>query len=228
MDEGQPSSYLVLAKDTPVYCSDGLKVGTVGEVLREPEKDIFDGLVVATRDGDRYVPAELVATIHERGVDLTLTYEQTADLPAPARHRYVKYDVTADERLWSDVLHWLCEHMAAFIHPDDPRLARARAHLAQREKARRLARENPQLALEAGVGRPDLPGSYHGDLIDLNHAPAEAIATLPGIDAELARRIVSVREQMGGFSSLEDLGNVLDLTGDQVEHLRDHVVCLPR
>jgi hypothetical protein len=228
MDEGPPSSYLLLANDTPVYCSDEVTAGAVKEVLREPEKDIFDGLVVTTRNGDRYVAAELVAAIHERGVDITLPYDKVAGLPVPAPHRHVKYDLAADERPWVEVLHWLCEHLAELLHPNDPRLERAREHLAEREKARKLARENPQLALEAGVGRPDLPGSYHGGLIDLNHAPVEVIATLPNIDADLARRLVAVREQTDGFSSLEDLGSVLELTGDQVERLRAHVVCLPR
>jgi Helix-hairpin-helix motif len=227
MDEGPPSSYLLLAKDTPVYCSDGLTAGTVKEVLREPDKDIFDGLVVATRDGDRYLAAELVAAIHERGVDITLPYEKTGELPAPARHRHIKYDLAADERPWIDVVHWLCGHLAVLLHPNDPRLKRAHEHLAEREKAKRLAVEDPQLALEAGVGRPDLPGSYHGGLIDVNHAPLEVIATLPTFNTELAKRLVAVREQVDGFSSLEDLGSVLDLTGDQVERLRAHVVCLP-
>jgi hypothetical protein len=227
MDEGPPSSYLLLAKDTPVYCSDGLSAGTVKEVLREPDKDIFDGLVVATRNGDRYVAAELVAAIHERGVDITLPYEQSGDLPAPARHRHIKYDLTGDEHPWIEVIHWLCGHLAELLHPNDPRLARAREHLAEREKATKLARENPTLALEAGVGRPDLPGSYHGGLIDINHAPLDVIAELPTFNPELSERLVTVREQIGGFSSLEDLGSILDLTGDQVERLRVHVICLP-
>jgi DNA uptake protein ComE-like DNA-binding protein len=78
------------------------------------------------------------------------------------------------------------------------------------------------------VGRPDLPGAYDGGLVDVNHAPVEIIATLPGFDRELARRALAAREQVDGFSSLEDLGTVLDLPGDQVEDLRHHVVFLPR
>jgi hypothetical protein len=228
MDEGPLSSYLLLANNTPVYCSDGLTAGTVKEVLREPNRDIFDGLVVATRTGDRYVSADLVAAIHERGVDITLPYEETDELPAPVRHRHVKYDLAAEDRPWIEVVRWLCDHLAELLHPNDPRLARAREHLAEREKATKLARENPQLALEAGVGRPDLAGSFHGGLIDVNHSPAEVIATLPAFDSESAQRLVAVREEIDGFSSLEDLGSVLQLTGDQVERLRPHVVCLPR
>jgi hypothetical protein len=134
MDEGPPSSYLLLAKDTPVYCSDGISAGTVKEVLREADKDIFDGLVLATRTGDRYLAAELVRAIHERGVDIALPYEKTDELPVPARHRRIKYDLASGEHPWIEVLHWLCGHLAHFVHPNDPRLARAREHLAERER----------------------------------------------------------------------------------------------
>jgi DNA uptake protein ComE-like DNA-binding protein len=123
---------------------------------------------------------------------------------------------------------WLHDHLARLVHHGDPRLDSARERLAQREKALALARENPQLALEAGVGRPDLPGAYDGGLIDVNHVPVEVIATLPGFDRELARRLLAAREQVDGFTSLEDLGTVLDLPGEKVEDLRRHVVFLPR
>jgi|ERR1700677_4169837 len=125
-------------------------------------------------------------------------------------------------------MRWLHEHIAHLIRPRDTRLDAARERLAQREKALELARENPQLALEAGVGRPDLPGAFDGGLIDLNHAPIEVVACIPGLDKELAGRVIAARERLGGFASLEDLGTVLDLPGDQVEALRRHVVFLPR
>ncbi len=125
-------------------------------------------------------------------------------------------------------MRWLHDHLAHLFHPRDARLEAARERLAQRQKALELARENPQLALEAGVGRPDLPGAYDGGLVDLNHAPTEVIACLPSLGKDLAEQIVVTRERLGGFVSLEDLGNVLDLPGDQVEDLRQHVVFLPR
>jgi hypothetical protein len=228
MDEGPPSSYLLLAKDTPVFGSDGGVVGKVKEVLCDPGDDIFDGLVLTTSLGDRYLEADDVTAIHERGVDVSIPAAYVSQLPLPAPHRRIKYDVAADERPWMEVMRWLHDHLTHLIHPGDSRLDGARERLAEREKALKLARENPQLALEAGVGRPDLPGAYDGGLIDLNHAPAEIIAYLPTFDAELAGRIVTARERVDGFASLEDLGTVLDLPGDQVEHLRDRVVFLPR
>jgi Helix-hairpin-helix motif len=228
MDEGPPSSYLLLAKDTPVFGSDGGVAGRVREVLCDPGNDIFDGLVLATQLGDRYISADQVSAIHERGVDVAIPATEALKLALPQPRRCIKYDVVADERLWSEVMRWLHEQLAHLVHHGDPRLDGARERLAQREKALELAHENPQLALEAGVGRPDLPGAYDGGLIDVNHVSAEVIAALPTFDAELARRVIAARERVDGFASLEDLGTVLDLPGDQVEDLRHHVVFLPR
>jgi DNA uptake protein ComE-like DNA-binding protein len=104
----------------------------------------------------------------------------------------------------------------------------AELRLQERREAQTLAVENPALARELGVGRPDRPGAQPAGLVDVNNVPAEVIATLPGIDAALARRIVETREQVNGFSSLADFGGVVDLDGNAVERLRDHVVFLPR
>jgi len=227
MDEGPPSSYLLLAKDTPVFGSDGGVAGKVKEVLCDPGDDIFDGLVLATSLGDRYLQADQVTAIHECGVDVAIPAAQALQLPVPVPHRRIKYDVVADEQPWMEVMRWLHDHLAHLIHSGDSRLDGARERLAQREKALKLAREDPQLALEAGVGRPDLPGAYDGGLVDLNHAPVGVIACLPTFDKELADRVVAARERVGGFASLEDLGTVLDLPGEQVEDLRHHVVLLP-
>lgn len=147
-------------------------------------------------------------------------------LAAPDRR--IKYEVGVGGHSWSEVMRWLHEHIAHLIHPSDPRLDDARERLERREKALALARENPQLALEAGVGRPDLPGALDGGVVDVNHASAAALACLPTCDAKLSEQIVAIREQVDGFASLEDLGAVLDLPADQVERLRQHVVFLPR
>ncbi len=230
MDEGPPSSFLLLAEETPVYCSDGIVAGKVREVLSDSARDIFDGLVVVTRDGqEKYVAADHVRDIHERGVDIDLPSSGVGELPAPEKHRSVKYDLGGEPRhTWSDVLRWLVDHLPHVSSGGDRRLDRARARLAERDKARQLAREDPRLALEAGVGRPDLPNSLDGGLVDVNNAPPAVIASLPGFDTALAGRVVAAREQVDGFSSLEDLGSVLDLSAAEVERVRDHTVFLPR
>jgi DNA uptake protein ComE-like DNA-binding protein len=105
---------------------------------------------------------------------------------------------------------------------------RAQDRLSDRERARRLVRENPALAAEMGVGRPDLPGATDAGLIDINNASAAALATLPGVDDELATKIVETRAAVSGFSSVEDLGAAIDLDGNVVEGLRGGTVFLPR
>jgi hypothetical protein len=82
-DYGAPISYLVLEEGTPVYTSDGVELGTVKRVLAVPDDDIFDGLIVATADGDRFVDAPNVAEIYERGVVLAIASEDAHVLPDP-------------------------------------------------------------------------------------------------------------------------------------------------
>jgi hypothetical protein len=70
---GDQVAYLVLAEGTDVYASDQTRVGTVRQVLAAGNDDIFDGLIVSDGlMGRRYVPADLVDAIYERGVVLTL------------------------------------------------------------------------------------------------------------------------------------------------------------
>jgi hypothetical protein len=104
----------------------------------------------------------------------------------------------------------------------------AEGRLADRDRARKLALERPALALEMGIGRPDLPNAQSAGLVDVNNAPARVIARLPGVDDALAQQVVHAREDVHGFSSVEDLGAALDLDGNAVEDLRNCVVFLPR
>lgn len=97
----------------------------------------------------------------------------------------------------------------------------------QRQRAQELAERDPEAAILRGVGRPDLPGAVHGDVVDVNHVPRAILRTLPGVDAETADRIVATREGVGLFSSVDDLGFVLDLPADVVVRLRPLAVALP-
>jgi DNA uptake protein ComE-like DNA-binding protein len=104
----------------------------------------------------------------------------------------------------------------------------AALRLSDRRRALELARANPSLAAEVGIGRPDRPGAADAGLVDINNAAVTALMALPGIDGDLATRIVETRAEVNGFSSLEDLGSTLDLPGDAVERLRGQAVFLPR
>jgi hypothetical protein len=64
---GDPVSWLLVEPGWPVYDSTGNKLGTVQEVLGEPEVDIFHGLLV---DGAE-IPAERVTEIREGEIHLS-------------------------------------------------------------------------------------------------------------------------------------------------------------
>lgn len=85
-DYGQPASYLTLADGTPVVTSDGSQIGTVAHVLAVEEDDIFDGLVIGTDHGHRFVDAPHVQDIYERAVVLALTTQEIERLPEPSEN----------------------------------------------------------------------------------------------------------------------------------------------
>lgn len=109
----------------------------------------------------------------------------------------------------------------------DPDLEAARARIQRRAEGRHLTATQPALAREVGVGRPDLAGADDYGPVDVNHASAAAIARLPGMTDQLARQTVDARIQAGGFSSVEDLGMLLNLRPDTVDQMRDMAIFLP-
>ena len=80
-DEEHAIGYEVLPKGTPVMTSDGERLGTVHRVQDNVRERIFDGIVVSTKDGRRFVDAPEVARITNQRVLLTITAAEAADLP---------------------------------------------------------------------------------------------------------------------------------------------------
>lgn len=83
MDEGLPIAYEVLDSGVPVYASGGEMVGTVDHVVAAPREDIFHGIVISTASGRRFVAADDVASLHERGADLKIDAAAIDGLPEP-------------------------------------------------------------------------------------------------------------------------------------------------
>lgn len=107
-------------------------------------------------------------------------------------------------------------------------IAVARYRRELRAQARRLASTDPELARDLRIGRPDLPRTYDdGGLVDVNHAPPAALATLPDLTDEMIERIVRLRAEHGGFVSAAELGVHADLAPDLVSRIDDYVVFLP-
>jgi hypothetical protein len=89
-DLGPKVSYLVAKRGIPVFSSDGVKLGTVVEVLDAPEADLFDGIIFdTTRDrpgGHKFVDAPEVEGIYERGVLLGIDAAAAAKLAKPGKN----------------------------------------------------------------------------------------------------------------------------------------------
>ena len=65
-----------------MFDSDEVQVGTVDEVRDLAREHILDGIVIKTTAGERrFVDAPEVARTAERGVTLTITAAQVAELP---------------------------------------------------------------------------------------------------------------------------------------------------
>ena len=83
VDEGDAISYQVLDTGVPVFSLEGEQVGTVDHVVAAVGADIFHGLIVRTPAGRRFIAGDLVASLHERGVDLRIDAAAAGELPEP-------------------------------------------------------------------------------------------------------------------------------------------------
>ena len=97
-DDGHAISYKVLRRGTPVRASGGEQVGTVRRVLDNVRENIFDGIVIDTRSGQRFVDAPEVARIAERAVTLTIDAQEASRLPEPASRMAARMSMSTTMR----------------------------------------------------------------------------------------------------------------------------------
>jgi septum formation inhibitor-activating ATPase MinD len=71
LDDGHAISYQALRRGTVVRSSDGVELGKVRRVEEETRSHIFDGIVMDTPAGRRFLDAPEVARIAERAVTTT-------------------------------------------------------------------------------------------------------------------------------------------------------------
>ena len=77
-DDGDAIGYKVLRRGTPVRSADGVEIGTVRRVQDNAREHIFDGIVINTPQGRRFVDAPEVARITARRVTLNITAVEAA------------------------------------------------------------------------------------------------------------------------------------------------------
>ncbi|HEX4191150.1 MAG TPA: hypothetical protein VHZ06_09160 [Marmoricola sp.] len=94
-EASEPIAYTALRHGTPVQTNDGHTFGKVETVLVVEEVDVFDGIVVATDYGIRFVDADDVGAIFTTHVETTLSLARAESLPLPAQDP--TYEVHADD-----------------------------------------------------------------------------------------------------------------------------------
>jgi hypothetical protein len=81
--DDHPIAYTALQPGTPVQTSDGYQFASVQAVLVDEKVSVFDGIVVQTAEGARFVDADQIGSIYATYVRTTLSAEQAAHLPVP-------------------------------------------------------------------------------------------------------------------------------------------------
>lgn len=128
---------------------------------------------------------------------------------------------------------WPLRH-TAFIAADayatprapDPAIAAVLATRQRREQARALATDDPLMARELRIGRPDLSRTYDdGGLVDLNTAPADVIARICDLDPATAEAIVVARGSHG-FTNIDEVLVTVELPVTRWDRIRDRAILI--
>lgn len=80
---GQPIAYTALGKGVAVLSASGTEFAKVEHVLQDADLDLFDGIVVRTDEGLRFVDAAQVSRITSGAVRTTVADAETDALPRP-------------------------------------------------------------------------------------------------------------------------------------------------
>jgi hypothetical protein len=83
-DQAQPVSYEGVPLGVPVLSASGTQFGTLKKVLEIPSEDLFDGVIVKTHHGERFVDRDQIAEITTEYIKCDLDDAATANLPEPS------------------------------------------------------------------------------------------------------------------------------------------------
>lgn len=63
------------------------------------------------------------------------------------------------------------------------------------------------------------------ELIDINECDTNVLIALPGIGSRLAQRIIHFREKLGGFYSIDQIGEVYALPDSTFQQIKKRLIC---
>jgi hypothetical protein len=118
MADDEAISYQAAVPGTPVLSTTGTRIGTLEHVLEVPELDLFDGIVIATPAGLRFIDADSVREITVSHIQSGLDDAQASQLPPPEGPPVYRVDALQDTgQSFHDMLgrlfrrpHWTREH----------------------------------------------------------------------------------------------------------------------
>ena len=111
-------SYTAAVVGTPVLSTSGAQIGTLEHVLEIPDLDVFDGIVIATHAGLRFIDADQIREITRSHIQSSLDDAQASQLPPPDGPPVYRVDALQyTGHSFHDVLgrlfrrpHWTREH----------------------------------------------------------------------------------------------------------------------
>jgi len=111
-------SYKAAVVGTPVLSTSGAQIGTLEHVLEIPDLDVFDGIVIATHAGLRFIDADQIREITRSHIQSSLDDTQASQLPPPDGPPVYRVDALQyTGHSFHDVLgrlfrrpHWTREH----------------------------------------------------------------------------------------------------------------------
>jgi hypothetical protein len=109
MADEVPIAYEALTKGTPVLTTTGTEIGIVEHVLADSSLDLFDGLVVKTPAGLRFVTADQVGLITTTAVHSRVADADVANLQQPHTGDAV-YEADPEQNTGSELNEWFGRH----------------------------------------------------------------------------------------------------------------------
>ncbi|MBK8952131.1 MAG: helix-hairpin-helix domain-containing protein [Chitinophagaceae bacterium] len=68
-----------------------------------------------------------------------------------------------------------------------------------------------------------IPNSHRYNVVELNTADTSALIALPGIGSKLAQRIINFRDKLGGFNTVNQVGETYGLPDSTFQKIKQYI-----